>query len=179
MLSLLVHFDRLEKLALGCTSGTCDLALMSLYLPHCIESIRRDLYEPFLKHNNEDSLLAASDLLFRNSVLPLVTPAGCTPEQFPHLFTGANIRWETIGILVTTAGMYCTLTPPGDPLLSFCGPRQEDRRPFIRALMDASNACLRHCGDHLLLSDPGFWLTYRNCLFVSQVLGDSSEDIIS
>jgi len=78
---------------------------------------------------NHDVSNVAAEILCAK-LKPFVIPPDTLSSGFPKLFTGSNLRLETIGLLSTTAGLAALKLPHSDPLF------------FIMYLARRSASCL-------------------------------------
>lgn len=61
----------------------------------------------FIRHsqNRQESLFALSQRLFEKANQPVEIHSAMTLEEFAAQYTGLNLRWETVGIIITLAGL--------------------------------------------------------------------------
>jgi hypothetical protein len=143
-------------------------------MPQCLLSIKRDLYDPFVKAKSGLALLHASEMLFKNSSKPLKMPLNMTFRQYHTLFTGENLRWEAIGMLFTAVGLSASIMLAADATLELTKISSMDKRSLAHRMLDASDTCIAFCEESGHLNDPGMWLIYENFLLMSLVNGDSN-----
>lgn len=144
-------------------------------MPECMTSIKRDLYDPFVKAKSSRALLHASEMLFTNGAKPLRMGSHMTYQQYHTLFTGENIRWETLGMLFTAVGLSCSVMLAADTTVAFPRTGTVDKRALAHRMLEASDASIAFCEQAGHLNDPGMWLIYENFLLMSLVIGDSSK----
>lgn len=150
------------------------IALIAPFVPQCLISVKRDLYDPFVKAKSGRALLHASEMLFKNSAKPLKMPPNMTFQQYHTLFTGANLRWEAIGMLFTAVGLSASYMLVTDASLELTKTASIDQRSLAHRMLEASDTCIAFCEQSGHLNDPGMWLIYENFLLMTLVVGDSN-----
>ncbi|KAI4659761.1 uncharacterized protein J4E79_006297 [Alternaria viburni] len=70
------------------------------------------------------------------------------PSEFHTLFTGKNLRWEILGLIMAIAGSSAQFTSPNDPLFTLEDGKQMNREEFIEDIMHATNTCINICQTH-------------------------------
>ena len=151
------------------------LALIAPFMPECMASIKRDLYDPFVKAKSGRALLHASEMLFTNGAKPMKMDPGMTFRQYHTLFTGDNLRWEALGMVFTAVGLSCSIMLAADTTVDFPRTGTVDKRALAHRMLEASDASIAFCEQTGHLNDPGMWLIYENFLLMSLVIGDSSK----
>ena len=166
-------FPHIEKIGYTWGENACDFTLMSSRLVDCINSIRDDIYVPYVQEKQD--LVRAVELLFDAFSRPVKIAPGCKFKEFAEQFTGKNIRWETLGMFFTAVGLRVMQMPVTDPMLAFVDNTQEGKYGLARRMLEASDYCICFCDTHGHLNDPGIWLITENTILMSQVLGDASK----
>ncbi len=151
------------------------LALIAPFMPECMASIKRDLYDPFVKAQSGRALLHASEMLFTNGAKPMKMDPGMTFRQYHTLFTGENLRWEALGMLFTAVGLSCLIMLAADTTVDSPQTGTFDKRTLAHRMLEASDASIAFCEQTGHLNDPGMWLIYENFLLMSLAIGDSSK----
>lgn len=114
---------------------------------------------PHIRKDIEQLLAAGSDapLLFgemtRNTARPLKVPQSMLPSEFHTLFTGKNLRWETLGLILALAGTNAQFTSPGDSLFTLEDGRTLKKDEFIEDIIHATNDCINICQVHGAVND--------------------------
>ena len=178
LLAQLSDFPTFEVLVAHWQEHAREIALPAPVMPACVASIKKDLCEPFIKSNDGDALLYASEMLFRNSSKPLKSASGLGLQQYHSLITGENLRWETVGLLFTAVGLGCNMIESTDSLLSIPGLKSIDKRAFAVRMLDASDLAISFCDQSGQLNDAGMWLIFENFLLMTLVLGDASKSTV-
>ena len=104
---------------------------------------------------------------------PLKVPSTMLASEFHTLFTGPNLRWEIIGLVLIIAGSFAQFTSPDDPVFTLGDGRKIDKDKFIEDMIHTSNDCINLCQVHGAASDITVWLIYLNMLVTSNFYGDN------
>jgi hypothetical protein len=127
-----------------------------------------------------ERLLSAKDDPFplyaeitRNSMQPLKVPPTMLASEFHTLFTGPNLRWEIVGLVLILAGSNAQFTSPDDPIFTLGDGTKIDKDRFIEDMIHTSNDCINLCQVHGAASDITVWLIYLNMLVTSNFYGDN------
>jgi len=138
----------------------------------CQTSIRKDLYERGA-FRCERSEQVAVDLLTANTAQMVTLPPTVSPKEFMTFYTGSKLRWEALGIFLTSCGLCIAGLSAKDIELEFNGRSEQDKQRLMFRLLEASDICVSLCDDAGYGTDWGFWLMIENCMYASQVLGDA------
>jgi hypothetical protein len=103
--------------------------------------------------------------------------ANMTTDQFCHLFTGANLRWEFVGVIFALAGLGASVSSRGTPLLSLNGKDELSADAFAREMAAASHACIEICRQYENVNDLVVWLNYTYFVLASNIMGETSHHI--
>ena len=109
---------------------------------------------PQLRKDMEQLNLAGSDVytlyaeMTKNTARPMKVPASMRPSEFHTLFTGKNLRWETLGLVLVLAGSQAQYTSPNDPIFTLEDGKQINRDEFIEDVVHATNTCIHICSTH-------------------------------
>lgn len=109
----------------------------------------------------------------RNSRRPIKIPSNMLASEFHTLFTGSNLRWEMLGLILIVAGSNAVFTSPDDPIFTLEDGSKIDRDGFIEDMIHTSNDCIDLCQVHGTVSDMLVWLLYMNLLVTSNFYGDN------
>jgi hypothetical protein len=80
-------------------------------------------------------------------------PPTMLPSEFHTLFTGKNLRWESLGLLLVIACSNAQYTSPADPIFTLDNGKQVDKDEFIEDIMHATNDCINVCQIHGAVND--------------------------
>lgn len=119
-----------------------------------------------LESQKPTDLRLMSEKIWENTMSPVSRLLGrhTAPREFCANVTGAFLRWEVIGILVTLVSLVAQSLKDGDPI--FCA---HDEAPVDRAMLalkmyNASEVCVQFCDDFGVLNDVYLWLLYENAI---------------
>jgi len=109
----------------------------------------------------------------KNSCRPLKVPPDMLPSEFHTLFTGPNLRWETLGLVLTMAASCAQFNSPDDSLFLLENGDRVDKDDFIEDMIHTTNDCISLCQVHGAVNDIMVWLLYSNMLVQSNFYGDN------
>ncbi|KAH7392442.1 hypothetical protein DE146DRAFT_141069 [Phaeosphaeria sp. MPI-PUGE-AT-0046c] len=119
-----------------------------------------------LESQKPTDLRLMSEKIWENTLTPVSRRLDrhTTPREFCASVTGAFLRWEVVGILVTLVSLVVQSLKDGDPV--FCS---QDDAPVDRAMLalkmyNASELCVQFCDDFGVLNDLYLWLLYENAI---------------
>jgi hypothetical protein len=124
--------------------------------------------------SNQYPLLAK---ITRNSASTLKVTSNMLPSEFHALFTGPNLRWEAIGLMMALAASCAQRFPPEDHLFSLGKDDKINKDDFITDMIHASNDCITLCQVHGAANDITVWLMYNNMLIQSNYYGDNCASL--
>ena len=174
VLTLLSDFPTYEPVIHQWLDYAHGIALTAPFMPQCLMSIKKELYDPFVRARSGRALLHASEMLFKNSSKPLKMPPNTTFRQYHTLITGENLRWEVIGMFFAAVGLSCSTMLTTDATIELAKTTSVDKRSVAHRMLQASDTCIAFCEQTGHLNDPQMWLIYENFLLMSQIVGDSS-----
>lgn len=124
------------------------------------------------QRNKVDLEIVAKDFL-RNESIPLKQIDD--PMEWIASFSGANTRWEVIGLLFT-AFAYAVLSWPESHVSLTFGEKGGDRNALVAEMKSCIDACIELSRDSLnnLVCDLLYW----NVLLETVLSGDSSKFIV-
>lgn len=130
-------------------------------------------------HKDIQQLAAADDPIpayaeiTKNSAQPLKVPLNTLASEFHTLWTGANLRWESLGLVMILAASTAQFTSPDDPIFILDNGTRVNKDEFIEEMIHASNDCITLCQVHGAVNDIMIWLLYNNMLVISNFYGDN------
>jgi hypothetical protein len=169
VMKTLRHFTLIRELVLDycetCQSGVVPTPMEA----DAVNALRSTVDKFDLMSSLPDPNLVATVL--GNTSRPLSISASLTSREFYKTYTGENLRFETIGWLLATAGR---------SLLWALGTfRQDDdslqRIRLADEMLRSSTACLVICSLVSPVNDIMIWLFHENLLFTSMMCGYSGE----
>ena len=98
----------------------------------------------------------------RNTARSMKVPATMRPDEFHTLFTGKNLRWETLGLVLVISGTQAQYTSPNDPIFILEGGKHINRDELIEDIMHATNICINICQTHGAVNDSKLKLLPHN-----------------
>ncbi|KAF3053871.1 hypothetical protein E8E11_011458 [Didymella keratinophila] len=129
---------------------------------------------PFVdKHNLRRSPPSTQlvDQIMENSKKPLCVNKITDPRELYKSCSGDNLRLETIGFLLATAGSSLTFGFLPD---TFSGPADRGLRArLVDKLLSASTQCITITSLIGTVNDVSVWMYYENYLFTTRVCGHS------
>ncbi|KAF2876243.1 hypothetical protein BDV95DRAFT_602247 [Massariosphaeria phaeospora] len=113
----------------------------------------------------------------KNTARPLKVPSTMLASTFHTLFTGRNLRWETLGLMLIVAGSNAQFTSPDDPMFTLDDGKKLARDEFIEDMIHASNDCISLCQVHGAVNDIMVWMIYNNMIVTSNFYGDNYHGV--
>ncbi|KAK7179710.1 hypothetical protein DPSP01_001340 [Paraphaeosphaeria sporulosa] len=163
--------ERLVRTYFRINQGSAMIGpLITNALPH----MRRDIEYINSNSDNPYPLLAE---ITKNSTQPLKVPPTMLPSEFHTLFTGPNLRWEAIGLMMALAASCAQFSPPDDPLFTLENGDRVNKDDFILDMIHATNDCITLCQVHGAVNDIMVWLMYNNMLVQSNWYGDNYHGV--
>lgn len=145
-----------------------------------VESIILMSALPQLRIDMEQLAKAGSDTIeiwaemTRNTARSMEIPSSMRYTEYHTLYTGRNLRWEILGLMMSIAGINAQYLPAEDPLFSQHG-RKLDKEEFIQDMIHAGNECIHLCQAHGAVNDIMVWLLYYNMLVTCNFYGDNCQ----
>ncbi|OGM40976.1 fungal specific transcription factor [Aspergillus bombycis] len=99
-----------------------------------------------------------------------------TTDQFYRLFTGANLRWEFVGLIFALAGLGASISS-SSPLFSLNGKDEISSEAFAMEMAAASLACIEICRQYDNVNDLVVWLHYTYFVLGSNIDGETNHHI--
>ncbi|KAK7729226.1 hypothetical protein SLS63_006358 [Diaporthe eres] len=110
-----------------------------------------------------------SELIWRNTLTPLVFNGKTTALEWARLATGPGLRWETLGLIAANIGLCAIETSESDQLFV---EGQVTRLCLINLMKQISEDCLGFCRYCEVLDDLFIWLLCEDSALVGAVKGD-------
>jgi hypothetical protein len=111
----------------------------------------------------------------KNTAKPLITPPDMLPSEFHTLVTGKNLRWETLGLIISIAASNAQYSSPDDPMFTLEDGSKLDKDEFTEDMIQASNDCITLCQAHGAVNDIMVWLLVGNMHVISNLYGDNRK----
>ncbi|KAF1838317.1 hypothetical protein BDW02DRAFT_565142 [Decorospora gaudefroyi] len=109
----------------------------------------------------------------RNTARPMKVPSNMPPSEFHTLFTGVNLRWETLGLLLAITCSNAQFTSPRSSVFILEDGKQINKGDIIEDMMHATNICINICQTHGAVNDIMVWLLFQDMLVTSNFYGDN------
>ncbi|KAJ4991457.1 hypothetical protein SVAN01_03104 [Stagonosporopsis vannaccii] len=111
-------------------------------------------------------LQAMSAQVWENTSKPLsrFLRRDTTPRGFCTNVTGVDLRWETVGIIVSLISLVAQSLKDGDPVFCSHDAPPVDRAALAVSMYDASEMCVQFCDNLGTLNDMYLWLLYENSI---------------
>ncbi|KAL2868408.1 putative C6 transcription factor [Aspergillus lucknowensis] len=176
----------LEVLKFLHRSTICDTLIRKFYAGHLMAVVSNIVMEAILKSLRRvfDSLDSSQNLetqlqdlvsqIFRSSAHPLTSHSSMTVEEYCGMFTGKNLRWEAVGIVLATSGIAMMSTADTDPDFSRVAPDAQARDMLRAQVIEASNICLGFCDTPASVNELLGFYQYNDMLLRTQYYGDTS-----
>ncbi|KAJ0118651.1 hypothetical protein J7T55_012905 [Diaporthe amygdali] len=110
-----------------------------------------------------------SELIWRNTLTPLVFNGKTTALEWARLATGPGLRWETLGLIAVNIGLCAVETSESDQLFV---EGEVTRLCLINLMKEISEDCLSFCRYCEVLDDLFIWLLSEDSGLVGAVKGD-------
>ncbi|KAF1949601.1 hypothetical protein CC80DRAFT_255780 [Byssothecium circinans] len=149
-------------------------ALIGPLITSALPQLRKDLQQ--LASVAHDPYPAYAEIT-RNSAQPLKVPSTMLPSEFHTLFTGQNLRWETLGLVMILAASNAQFSSPDDPIFNLEDGGRIDKDTFIEDMIHASNDCINLCQIHGAVNDIMVCLLYTNMFVKSNLYGDNYHGV--
>jgi hypothetical protein len=115
-----------------------------------LPQMRKDLEQ--LTAAGSDAYLLYAEIT-RNTARPMKVPSTMCASEFHTLFTGKNLRWEALGLILAIGGNSAQFTSPDDPVFTLDNGKPVDREELIEDIMHATNVCINICQTHGAVND--------------------------
>lgn len=133
--------------------------------------------QPLVEKHNLLQKPPSQDLIAQvlsNTSRPLEIPPDLPATAFPALVSGANIRFETIGLLLSTASRSLWFGSCQHLFVEGLGAAKPSRRSrVIEELQRASTMCVMLCELVGAVNDVATWMLFENYSFTLLVGGFS------
>jgi hypothetical protein len=97
--------DGLKHALLGAETSGLAAHLGFTLFSHFFESLTKEVEVLNLSRSRQDTLYTLSQRLFENANQAVEINRPLTLHDFISQYTGPNLRWETVGLIITLAGL--------------------------------------------------------------------------
>lgn len=150
IVSALTPFSFFDKSVKMCFETTKADPLIGPLITSALPQLRQDLEQ--LKAAGSDAYSLYTDMT-KNTARPLKVPPTMLPSEFHTLFTGRNLRWETLGLILAVGVKNAQYTAPGDPLFTLEDGRRLEKDEFIEDIIHTIHDCINICQIHGAVND--------------------------
>ena len=164
------HFCFLERLVRAYFRINQASPLVGPLILSALPQIRKDLDYIASQSDNPYPLLAE---VTKNTCQPLKVPSTMLPSEFHTLWTGPNLRWEALGLIMILAASCAQFSAPDDPIFMLANGDRVNKDDFIEDMIHATNDCITLCQVHGAVNDIMVWLLFDNLLVQSNFYGDN------
>ncbi|KAF1847050.1 uncharacterized protein K460DRAFT_52462 [Cucurbitaria berberidis CBS 394.84] len=167
VLSAFRHYNSIRELILWYNAGNEAGVVPSQLQIDAIHAMESVVDKHNLRHVPPSSQLIAQVL--ESTSRPFTISQSLEARDFHILCSGENLRFETIGFLLATAGRSLTFGFAPD---LFSDPANRNLKSrFIDELLRASTTCLFLCTMLATVNDVNIWMYYENYLFTVMMCG--------
>ncbi|KAL3466706.1 hypothetical protein BJX64DRAFT_249702 [Aspergillus heterothallicus] len=176
----------LEVLKFLNRSTICDVIIRKFYAGHLTVAVSHIVMEAIVRSvrllldgldpvsNLESQLQELAYRIFRSSAHPLTAHSSMTVEEYCGSFTGENLRWEAVGIVLATSGIALMSSSDSDPDIIQVAPDAHARDMLRAQVIEASNTCLGFCDTSASVNELLGFCQYNDMLLRTQYYGDTS-----
>lgn len=170
VISRLSPFSFYEKAMMNYFETAIGSAFMCPLIKTLLAPLRQDLERITAPGADVGQIYAE---ITRNTAKPMKVPLTMLPSEWHRLFTGSNLRWETIGLILSIATSTAQYTNPKDPIFTLPDGSNIAKDGYIEDMLQASNDCITLCQVHGAVNDVMVWLLLSNMNVVSTLYGDN------
>lgn len=115
-------------------------------------------------------------ILCQNARTNLQEPASDNPKEWLDSFSGQNLRWEALGLLLKSCCYGALASPDSETFASKDGRRME-KKQLVREMQECVSICVTLCSHTEFVNPVMVALFYNNCLLLSTLGpgGDTSK----
>jgi hypothetical protein len=107
-----------------------------------IEELWND-FGQLLEEGEPDQLRGLSELVWCNTRTPMKVHGGMTAREWARSASGRNLRWETVGVILSLVGLVAINLSNWDTIFDEIRDRFVDRGKFAERMRKASEFCLK------------------------------------
>ncbi|KAE8355181.1 hypothetical protein BDV28DRAFT_55721 [Aspergillus coremiiformis] len=139
-----------------------------------IESIRNTFDGLDIGSDIDAQFQALVYQISQNTSRPLSPHGSMTVHEYYASFTGKNLRWEALGVVLSGSGISLMSTSDNDPDLVQAAPSSEARERLRAQIVEASSICLGFCDQASSINELLGFAQYNDVMLKTQHYGDSS-----
>lgn len=170
VISRLSPFSFYEKAVLNYFDTSIGSGYMCSLVKTLLAPLRQDLERISAPGADVGQMYAD---ITKNTAKPMKVPSNMLPSEWHTLLTGRNLRWETIGLILSIATSTAQYTNPKDPIFMLADGSTLAKDEYIEDMLQATNDCITLCQVHGAVNDVMVWLLLGNMNVVSSAYGDN------
>ena len=148
------------------------IAALTPFVDECIRMVVQKLEEAVLP---KTALHKLSEQTFVSTSKDVIFQSTTTLADLPLILMGENLRWDTVGLILTTAGFSAIAHDEVGPDAEKDQTQELDWKNIARKLLDAGDKCISFCEKVNSLNDVTVWLITMNYILHTQVEGDAGR----
>lgn len=172
VIARLSPFSFYEKAVMNYFDTSIGSAFMCPLIKTLLAPLRKDLERITAPGADVGQMYAE---ITRNTAKPMKVPPTMLASEYHTLLTGSNLRWETIGLIISIATSTAQYTSPKDPIFTLPDGSKLAKDDYIEDMLQATNDCITLCQVHGAVNDVMVWLLLGNMNVVSSSYGDNCE----
>lgn len=118
-----------------------------------INEIIREFGQVLAQHERVEQLYGLSELVWRNTQVPMRFTGKTSPEQYALMATGNKLRWESLGLIFTGVAILASSLSDWDSFFSENKERLVDRPTFTRRMRVSIEACISYCKECEIMNE--------------------------
>ncbi|KAE8377294.1 hypothetical protein BDV26DRAFT_293376 [Aspergillus bertholletiae] len=163
-----------------------DVLVWKLYAKKAIVVVPIVISEAIIEsiRSTFDSLDIGSDMetqfqeliyqISHNTSRPLTSHRSMTVAEYCASFSGKNLRWESLAVVLSISGISLMSTSDNDPDLVQAAPSSEARERLRAQIVEASSICLNFCDQASSINELLGLAQYNDVMLKTQHYGDTS-----
>ncbi|KAL2061598.1 hypothetical protein VTL71DRAFT_6975 [Oculimacula yallundae] len=165
------------EILLGNLESFHDVWISHTILRQCFNQLWRDFGHCLRDDRSRETVLELADELFENSKHPIPSPAQ-DESSYPtwvNWFSGPQLRWESIGILFTWAGMSFKHEQDWDQIFQLPEQEGRNRNTSAEKMRIGAKACLQLSQDFSEINEVLIVLINNHSKLHSHIISDDSD----
>ena len=126
-----------------------------------------------LVEGNPHKLQSLSEQVWRNTRRPMKVQGTMTAVEWAKSASGRNLRWEVVGIMLSTVGIIAINLSNWDTIFDSLREGFIDRATFSERMRKASEFCLCFCYESEVLNDIYVSFMFKDLVLVECLKGDA------
>jgi hypothetical protein len=126
-----------------------------------------------IKSRTTTEIEIVARILCQNARTNLQESASDNPKEWLDSFSGQNLRWEALGLLLKSC-CYGALASPDSETFTGQDGRRVEKKQFMREMQESVSICVTLCSHTEFVNPVMVALFYNNCLLLS-ILGPGGD----